>query len=256
MLRQYLLGQKPETDLSQVEERLMTDAAAYEELLIVEDELIDQYVRGQLSDTDRTSFETYFMRSPERREKLRFAKALNKYVALAADEQQAPASESTAASHLAGPRRFSFWPFQSPVWNYALTAALVVLVVGISWLAVRSWRTPAPSLGTVYAVTLAPGGPSRSDGDIQTISIPADTDTVRLQLMLPADQSTAYSVRILAGDGQMVWQDESLKPAEASGKKVLEVNVPANLLKRDTYRIRLRAPSLEEIASYTFRIAK
>jgi hypothetical protein len=253
MIRQYLLGHKPEADRSEVEERLMTDSAAYEELLIVEDELIDEYVRGKLSEADRLSFENYFLQSPQRLEKVRFAKAFDRYVSLTA-EQETPASD-TSAQQITRTGVFSFWPFQNPIVNYAMAAALIVTIVGVSWLALRS-RVNDP--GKVFAITLTPGGLTRGDGDIQTVTIPPGTGTARLQLVLPADQSSDYAVRLLTRDGNTVWHSEGLKPTEASGKRLVEVDVAADLLKRDTYRLRLSARSsgpYEEIVSYHFRVA-
>lgn len=258
-LRQYLLGQGPEAELSRAEERLMTDSASYEELLILEDELVDQYIHGQLSEPDRVSFESYFLRSPDRREKVRFARALNKYVGLTANEQQARASE-TKGNRLPFVKalRFSVRPFQNPILNYALAAGLVVMVVGVSWLVLRSLRATANDPGKIFAVMLTPGGATRGDGDIQVVSVPPGIGTVRLQLLLPTNQASDYSVRLLAGDGNIVWQGKGLKPTDLSGKRLLEVDVPTELLKRDTYRLKLGARSsgsYEEITSYNFRLA-
>jgi hypothetical protein len=122
-----------EADLSEVEERLMSDSNLYEELLILEDETIDRYVRGEMSEGDRASFEGYFLESPEHRLKLRFARALSKYVNGAAaevgyiePEASAPAPTLAAPDNPSRvrspvePRRFSFRPFQSPALNYVL----------------------------------------------------------------------------------------------------------------------------------------
>src|SRR5205814_3695579 len=144
-LRRYLLGQMVEADLSQVEERLMSESDLYAELLIFEDELIDQYVRGQMSETDRASFESYFLQSSEHQQKLRFAQALSKYVDRALDQptpefkaEAVPAAAPVADTDYAHPatpfaktRRFWSWPFPTPALNYALAAVVVIAIVGI-----------------------------------------------------------------------------------------------------------------------------
>jgi hypothetical protein len=81
-VREYLLGLAPEGDSAHVEEQLLTDDAFYEELLIAEDELIDQYLNAALSPTEHHSFETHFLAAPERHRKLSFARAFHKYLAL------------------------------------------------------------------------------------------------------------------------------------------------------------------------------
>ncbi|MDT7542443.1 MAG: hypothetical protein QOE33_2347 [Acidobacteriota bacterium] len=58
--------------------RLLTDAGYAEELDILVDELIDQYVAGDFSAEEREQLEQYFFKSPERRDKLRFALTLKK----------------------------------------------------------------------------------------------------------------------------------------------------------------------------------
>ena len=66
--------------MSQLEERLLANSAFYEELLIVEDELVDEYFADELANSERESFETHFMLAPERQQKARFARNLKKYV--------------------------------------------------------------------------------------------------------------------------------------------------------------------------------
>lgn len=78
ILRQYLLGQLTEADVEQVELRLLTDTGYAEELDIIVNELIDQYVEKELSKEELQRFEEYFLNSPHRQHKLRFALALKK----------------------------------------------------------------------------------------------------------------------------------------------------------------------------------
>jgi hypothetical protein len=66
-IKDYLLG-KADPDL---EKELLTGDDMFEELLIQEDEIIDEYVRWQ----------THFLTTPERIWKLRFAQLLNRYLA-------------------------------------------------------------------------------------------------------------------------------------------------------------------------------
>lgn len=65
-----------ETDGEQVEVRLLSDARYSEELDMVADELIDQYVSGALPESDRQPFNAHFLKSQARRDKLEFARAL------------------------------------------------------------------------------------------------------------------------------------------------------------------------------------
>ena len=53
-IRRYLLGRASSEDTALVEERFLTDSEFYQELLVVEDELIDQYLAGQLTELRKT----------------------------------------------------------------------------------------------------------------------------------------------------------------------------------------------------------
>ena len=79
-LRQYLLGELTEEKRRQLEERLITDNAMLEKLLLSEDELVDDYVRGALSSHDQEKFSRHYLCTPERRQKVEFASVLRRYV--------------------------------------------------------------------------------------------------------------------------------------------------------------------------------
>ena len=74
-LRQYLLGSAPEDERERLEQALLADENLYEELLAIEDELMDQYVWGQLPEPERTSFLQYLNALPDHKERLEFASA-------------------------------------------------------------------------------------------------------------------------------------------------------------------------------------
>jgi tetratricopeptide (TPR) repeat protein len=76
----YLLGELEEDDRRQVEERLFTSDEYFDLLLVSEDDLIDDYVKSRLSAREREKFETHFLSTPERRERLRFAMAFRQHI--------------------------------------------------------------------------------------------------------------------------------------------------------------------------------
>src|SRR5262249_39440694 len=78
-LRAYLLGTLDGDHKTQFEERILTEPSVYEELLLVEEELIDQYVAGDLSALEQQQFESHFLITAERQKNLRFGKLLQKY---------------------------------------------------------------------------------------------------------------------------------------------------------------------------------
>ena len=80
-LRKYALGKIGEGDeRSAIEERIMTDDDYFQKLTMVEEDLIQEYVDENLAPADRANFEKCFLISAENRQKVKFARALRKYV--------------------------------------------------------------------------------------------------------------------------------------------------------------------------------
>jgi hypothetical protein len=78
--RGYLLGELSPEDHQQLEQRLLIETEVFEELQRVEDDLIEDFISGALSVQEENEFETLFLLTLERRQKLNFAKALRVYV--------------------------------------------------------------------------------------------------------------------------------------------------------------------------------
>src|SRR5947199_3004380 len=79
-IKKYLLGQLAGADLAEIERRLLTDDEFYEEVQIMEDELVDEYVNSELSADERRLFEKNFLADPESRHKLRLGRALDRHL--------------------------------------------------------------------------------------------------------------------------------------------------------------------------------
>ena len=60
----------------QIEERLIIDDAFFQEVLIEEEELSQDYVDGHLSVSEKTAFEKHFLISSERKENVKFSQLL------------------------------------------------------------------------------------------------------------------------------------------------------------------------------------
>jgi|GEM_PF-6940123 len=76
-IKEYLLGQLTEAEEEQVELRLLTDPDFAEEYDIVVNELTDDYASGKFEGQELEQMESHFFTSTQRRDKLKFALALN-----------------------------------------------------------------------------------------------------------------------------------------------------------------------------------
>lgn len=75
-LKKYFLGKLSETENESSEEEIAVSAELTEEAQIVESELVDDYLRGNFSASDRQLFEAIYLTTEVRREKLLLAKSL------------------------------------------------------------------------------------------------------------------------------------------------------------------------------------
>lgn len=262
-IREYLLGQSTSEDSVRVEERLWEDDDVYQELLIVEDELVDQYLAGLLTNEERESFENHFAASPDRREKLRFARNLKKYVsrveadrASVADDPHIVSDRNAAPVPVRPRKKLWIWPNPNPIPSYALAAAVVIAVALAGIMIFRPWNAP-PHTGKALAVELVPGL-SRGEGGIEQITVPADTETVQLQLR--ASNISAYQTYraiLQTADGREISRYDDLKPDPASSDRII-CPIPAALLKPGNYSLKLsgltQQGEYEDIARYYLRV--
>lgn len=73
VLTRYVLGLLPDADMARVDEASIADDGVASRLRVVEDDLIDGYVRGRLGEETRQRFDSYYLSSPRRRERVRSA---------------------------------------------------------------------------------------------------------------------------------------------------------------------------------------
>jgi DNA-directed RNA polymerase specialized sigma24 family protein len=100
VLVRYLLGVASVVEREAVEEEYFAGSSGLDVLLAVEDELIDDYVRGALSRADRLLFEENFLCTAGRRQRLEFTQSLVEVLA-------GPAFGDLSASDHEFPSRFS-----------------------------------------------------------------------------------------------------------------------------------------------------
>jgi anti-sigma factor RsiW len=79
-IRCYFLGTLDEEECQRVEECLISDRDFFEQAMIAEDELIDEYLDGRLSDSEKKRFVIHFLVTPRQRQKLKRARAIKRFV--------------------------------------------------------------------------------------------------------------------------------------------------------------------------------
>ena len=141
-LARYLLGLLPEEEAEQVDELSIADDEIASRLQVAEDELVDAYVSGTLSGDALQGFESYYLASPRRREKVRFAASLRAAVArvlvpadtdAGADARQAAEGAAPRASAQPAPHA-RILRFPKGFWMLAAAACVLLTVTGTLWL--------------------------------------------------------------------------------------------------------------------------
>ena len=280
---QYLLGQLSEQEQTELERLYLTDDVLFEQLLAIEDELRDTYARGELSSADRQAFEQRLLTLPRQKEKQKFARMLRQHLmpegATAGPVAQPVAKWKSLLRILEAKRRFIFIP--------AVSAVLVVLVVGSWWLVRRSMQTslsgpdaasrarglpsqepkpqpqapthaPEPEANTV-AFVLTPGLTRGGAQESSLLVIPAGVSQVRLEARVEGDY-TSYEAVLQTAESKGIWRKGNLKAQVFPEGKKIFLDVPSSLLAPGDYILTLRglpaSGSREIVAEYAFRVSK
>jgi hypothetical protein len=134
-IRRYLLGGLSEQEREQVEQRLMADDDLYQRLLLAEDDLIEEYISGTLSERDQANFSRRFLQVPELRQDVRSIMVLRKYALETAP--QVPINHSPAAPPFSPFDRLKKF-FMRPALGVAFAAALLAAILVAVWLAAQN----------------------------------------------------------------------------------------------------------------------
>src|SRR5215467_1732352 len=129
LLTRYLLGALPGEETERLDELSIVDEEVAARLSAVEYDLVDAYVRGETTGEDLARFESFYLSSAKRREKVQFARAL---LERETGTAVAPATvlRTVVTPDRKAPRRKFL--FSRPViqWGFAAAAAILILAAG------------------------------------------------------------------------------------------------------------------------------
>jgi hypothetical protein len=276
LMMRYLLGDVSDEEQNRLEEYYFVDDSVFAQLLAFEDELIDDYVRGELSVPQRKRFELYFVNSPERRQKLAFAESFTRYLSNAPPADRAKKRETWQQ------RITDLLSSSGATARWAFAAVFAGILVGGAWLVRENWRlrvelrqmqaeqtdlrqrekrlsaqldqltilerestqstevtqSRPPSL-PVVALTLFPGA-LRSNAEQKKLIIPPGPHVVHLQLDLESQSYESYLATLETAEGSRIWSKEGLKTMPESGRRTLVLELPSSLLGNKDYILKLR----------------
>src|ERR1041384_5313276 len=120
-IQRYLLGDLAEPEQFALEQQILVDGEAFERAEAIENDLIDSYVRGGLTASQKGLFEKNYLASAAHRERVGFARNLVRV----ADESK----ESVGS--IAKSRSSRFWVNRL---SWAWAAMILLIVAGGVWL--------------------------------------------------------------------------------------------------------------------------
>jgi hypothetical protein len=218
-VRKYLLGDLTDDQQQNFEQRLLSEDELTQELEVITDDLVDEYLAKQLTPKESEWFEQHFLASPEGKRSKRFATTFHRYVS----KNPGKTKKRTLSERLAA------FLNQRPVPVKAVALAMVVIVVGIFWFA----RTPSPK--SLATLTLTNSQITRSTG-VELARIRVKEDALRINLMLerPAPPGARYRAELIDGSGQV----RTLQPISQDARSV-SVEIPTASLVPGQYAINL-----------------
>ena len=134
LVRRYLLGGLSVDDQTAIEDQCFTDGDRFEEFVAAENDLIDSYVRGGLSEADRQLFERQYANSPKQQRRVDFARSLHEIVG---QTNEAPNDTDVI-------RWWSRWKLMASPYGWprmaVVAGSFVVIAAGGVWLLTQNLR--------------------------------------------------------------------------------------------------------------------
>ena len=255
-IRDYLLGRlDPASEtVDRVDELMLTSAEFLENLGLIEDEIIEEYLEGTLSPADKQSVESHFLRPPERQRKLQHARLLSSRLANDAD-----LPDRTKLLQIK-PSPAPFAPLSSRS-NFRLCteiAAALLLTVSVMYLwqsrrqlqvalgksaqqltqerensaqinqqlqSARDLAQPSTAMLSLFQPSIL----RSPDESPSKLTIGAGTNKVRVELALISSSPRPYNLR-LESAGKTLWSLDHLTPFTSRDGSILIFEIPATAL--------------------------
>jgi hypothetical protein len=128
--RQYLLGGLSEAERTRIEEAFFADDSKFEAIELAEDELIDAYVRKELSAAELKQFNSKLRTSPRFLERVHFAQALAERASNLVPQQDEALIQSAISVPPAKVGWWQRWVNLQSGHRLAFAACVVLLLVG------------------------------------------------------------------------------------------------------------------------------
>lgn len=277
-LRRFLLGELGEDERQHVEEQFVVDPEYRERVLAAEDDLIEDYAEGSLSEAERRQVVARILSTPDRRQKLRTALLIKTYVKVETAAHSPPMDEKIERLE----RRYAGARGLRRPYVFVPLAAALLIALGFGVLKLVELKrqnelrareqarreaverelarlndASAAGPAAPYSVTLAPVF-VRGLKAAPEVSPPAGADVVELRLVLVGGGYETYRAVLQKLDDPTPLTIPGLRAKDSSGQQTIHLKIPARLLTRGDYQVGLSGLGAggryEETGEYNFRV--
>jgi hypothetical protein len=272
--RSFLLGDVDTSERQRIESLFLTDPEIRQTILLVEDDLFEDYLEGTLSSDDAEKFRAQYASAPLGRRKLRIAQSLRAHASERSQKVSAPASvlEKLRLAMLGRPFYLRF----------ALVTLGIVVMISAVWMGLRIRRTArdnsqqvaierqladlnsAASLNTkppqMLSLTVAPIL-VRSVQSSSELTLQPSSQVIELQLLwTQKEEYSSYQAELGKVGSRKALKLPPLQLAKGPDGRLVRLRLPSGLFEVGLYRITLRgiggdgAPETTE--EYDFQIKR
>ncbi len=269
--RQYLLGNLPEDESEKLDLRIISGENSADELTKAEEDLMEEYLDGELSEAELELFKRNFLISEERTDRLKQISLLRNYAQKKADQNIIKVENAVEPEGFFQKLITVFAPNQRP--STAIFGILIIVLTGI-----LLWQTffqnPANRAdlwqGQIIALneqdlsnledykdltnlSLA-AGTMRDSSQNNSISAENLTGQILIRLAVPSDlvNENAFDAKISANEKDVMTIGE-IRPYDNKSGKEFRLLLPKSLLNKGEYKIEILPENTKAMpAKYSF----
>jgi type IV secretory pathway VirB2 component (pilin) len=221
-IHRYLLGELTESEQAALEQEYFNDQRLFEQIVEVENELVDKYARGLLSTAMQARFKEYYLDHAQRRERARFAEALQAKLDQA-KEVEAEASTATEtwlerlSAALRGPRL---------AWAFSIAVLLIAVLGGWFFIETRRLRQ---ELARTESERVAREGRERelqqqvTNEQVRAKELSQELERLRMQQVAAASPSPSPEDKLASTFATLILPIGGTRGADAAPPAVLKI---------------------------------
>ena len=256
ILAYYYLDELGEAEIIELQDEMLLNDELTERAQVVEMNLIDGYVRGEMTPEESRRFKEGFLAIPENKDKVSHAQMFHKSLRLLHENQQG----ALAAFQNHGWRQWVSGLFQRPLPALAFTAAAILLIAALFFVVIR--QRPHET-GNTFVKNSAPAVPDNINRGSNTASdhsviVAAPTPEKKPSVVPSVNNSRNGSGMIARNYSDRYRQEAQLNPsgrgaAERSGGKVVNITLRKKVTKLQLIYELIEGVPKKEVYSVTIK---